>query len=101
MAKEVRITVFVIPQETGDRVSRLAAFVVAPTVSAETVKQELRRRIDPVFLPRPLCFVEALPRNATGKLVRKTSWRATISRTARARAPTSSAPVSRTPAGQL
>jgi acyl-coenzyme A synthetase/AMP-(fatty) acid ligase len=31
----------------------------------------LRARIDAVFLPRPLYFVEALPRNATGKLPRE------------------------------
>ena len=30
----------------------------------------LRDRIDPVFLPRPLILVDALPRNATGKLPR-------------------------------
>jgi acyl-coenzyme A synthetase/AMP-(fatty) acid ligase len=30
----------------------------------------LRERIDPVFLPRPLLFVDALPRNGTGKLPR-------------------------------
>jgi acyl-coenzyme A synthetase/AMP-(fatty) acid ligase len=30
----------------------------------------LRQRIDPAFLPRPLCFVESLPRNETGKLPR-------------------------------
>jgi acyl-coenzyme A synthetase/AMP-(fatty) acid ligase len=29
---------------------------------------ELRERIDPVFLPRPLIFVDRLPRNDTGKL---------------------------------
>jgi acyl-coenzyme A synthetase/AMP-(fatty) acid ligase len=29
---------------------------------------ELRRRIDPVFLPRPLVIVDRLPRNSTGKL---------------------------------
>ena len=29
---------------------------------------ELRRRIDAVFLPRPLLLVAALPRTATGKL---------------------------------
>jgi acyl-coenzyme A synthetase/AMP-(fatty) acid ligase len=27
--------------------------------------------MDPVFLPRPLVFVDALPRNATGKLPRE------------------------------
>ena len=31
----------------------------------------LRECIDPVFLPRPLLFVDALPRNRTGKLPRE------------------------------
>jgi 3-hydroxymyristoyl/3-hydroxydecanoyl-(acyl carrier protein) dehydratase len=30
--------------------------------------EQLRRRIDAVFLPRPLLLVDRLPRNATGKL---------------------------------
>jgi acyl-coenzyme A synthetase/AMP-(fatty) acid ligase len=54
------------PQSTG--VARLAAVVVAPTLSAAQLTEHLRRRIDPVFLPRPLLLVEQLPRNATGKL---------------------------------
>jgi len=29
---------------------------------------ELRKRIDPAFLPRPMLFVDRLPRNSTGKL---------------------------------
>jgi acyl-coenzyme A synthetase/AMP-(fatty) acid ligase len=49
-------------------VSRLAAFVVAPGLSADHILAELRRRIDIAFLPRPLCLVPALPRNALGKL---------------------------------
>ena len=49
-------------------VARLAAVVVAPTLSAAQLTEHLRLRIDPVFLPRPLLFVERLPRNATGKL---------------------------------
>lgn len=49
-------------------VTRVAAFVVAPGLDATTLLEELRRRIDPVFLPRPLMFVERLPRNGTGKL---------------------------------
>ena len=49
-------------------VTRVAAFVVAPELDAATLIEELRRRIDPVFLPRPLVFVERLPRNGTGKL---------------------------------
>jgi acyl-coenzyme A synthetase/AMP-(fatty) acid ligase len=49
-------------------VARVAACVVAPDLDAARVVQELRQRIDPVFLPRPLLFVARLPRNTTGKL---------------------------------
>jgi acyl-coenzyme A synthetase/AMP-(fatty) acid ligase len=52
-------------------VSRLAAFVVAPRLTAAALTAALRERMDPVFLPRPLVFVDALPRNATGKLPRE------------------------------
>ncbi len=49
-------------------IARLAAAAVAPSLDAATLLEHLRRRIDPVFLPRPLLLVERLPRNATGKL---------------------------------
>jgi acyl-coenzyme A synthetase/AMP-(fatty) acid ligase len=49
-------------------IARLTAAVVAPTLSAASLLESLRQRIDPVFLPRPLCLVNRLPRNATGKL---------------------------------
>lgn len=49
-------------------IARLAAAVVAPGLDAGTIVEHLRRRIDPVFLPRPLLMVDRLPRNATGKL---------------------------------
>lgn len=49
-------------------VARLGAVVVAPALSVAALTAELRRRIDPVFMPRPLIMVERLPRNATGKL---------------------------------
>jgi len=49
-------------------IARLAAAVVAPGLSAGTLIKNLRRRIDPVFLPRPLLMVDRLPRNAAGKL---------------------------------
>jgi acyl-coenzyme A synthetase/AMP-(fatty) acid ligase len=61
---------FVISEENDEGRTRLAAFVVAPSLSAQTVISELRKRIDPLFLPRPLCFVKSLPRNPTGKLTR-------------------------------
>ncbi|MEZ0245316.1 MAG: beta-hydroxyacyl-ACP dehydratase, partial [Methylophilaceae bacterium] len=63
---------FYMPDEvTHDHVTRLAACVVAPELDAKTLLKALRERIDPVFLPRPLLFVDALPRNSTGKLPRE------------------------------
>lgn len=62
---------FFMPDETGpDHIARLAACVVAPGMDAPQLLAALREHIDPVFLPRPLLFVEALPRNVTGKLPR-------------------------------
>jgi len=49
-------------------VTRVAALVVAPGLDAAAVTEQLRKRIDAVFLPRPLLFVDSLPRNDTGKL---------------------------------
>jgi acyl-coenzyme A synthetase/AMP-(fatty) acid ligase len=58
---------YFVPESAGPA-GRLAAFVVAPDLAARDVLAALRRRIDSAFLPRPLHFVAALPRNATGKL---------------------------------
>jgi acyl-coenzyme A synthetase/AMP-(fatty) acid ligase len=66
----VRDGVFVMPDEQGEGVTRLMAFVVAPDLTTESLMQALRRRIDAAFLPRPLRLVAALPRNSTGKLPR-------------------------------
>jgi 3-hydroxymyristoyl/3-hydroxydecanoyl-(acyl carrier protein) dehydratase len=52
----------------GTGVSRLTAAVVAPGLTVAHLTGQLRQRIDPVFLPRPLLLVDRLPRNATGKL---------------------------------
>ncbi|MCA3865683.1 MAG: beta-hydroxyacyl-ACP dehydratase, partial [Burkholderia sp.] len=70
--------VFFMPDEAtpahGDTslepVTRLVALVVAPTLAAAGLQRALRERIDPAFMPRPLVFVDALPRNETGKLPR-------------------------------
>lgn len=67
----VKDGVFVASEDAGDRVARLVAFVVAPDVPAESIMNALRRHIDAAFLPRPLVFVDSLPRNATGKLPRE------------------------------
>jgi acyl-coenzyme A synthetase/AMP-(fatty) acid ligase len=63
---------FFVPDAAGDdeREVRLLAFVVAPGRSRADILAGLRARVDPVFLPRPLVLVDALPRNATGKLPR-------------------------------
>lgn len=57
-------------EESHDHVVRLVACVVAPTLTAQQLMTALREHIDSVFLPRPLLFVKALPRNSTGKLPR-------------------------------
>ncbi|MFZ2628034.1 MAG: AMP-binding protein [Rugosibacter sp.] len=63
---------FYMPDETShNHVARLAACVVAPGLDAPHLLAALREQIDPVFLPRPLLFVDALPRNSTGKLPRE------------------------------
>ncbi len=62
---------FYMPDETDhNHITRLAACVVAPGMDAPHLLAVLREHIDPVFLPRPLLFVNALPRNSTGKLPR-------------------------------
>lgn len=61
---------FMPDEEDCDGVTRLAAFVVAPGSTPQEITSALRARIDPIFLPRPLIMLDALPRNATGKLPR-------------------------------
>ena len=57
-------------EEDGAGVRRIAALVVAPGRGEAALLDSLRVSVDPVFLPRPLRCVEALPRNETGKLAR-------------------------------
>ena len=52
-------------------VRRIAALAVAPTLDPEAILAALRDQVDPVFLPRRLRCVAALPRNDTGKLPRQ------------------------------
>ncbi len=64
----VKDGVFHTREAESGRAARLMAFVVAPGLSEGEVLDALRRAIDPVFLPRPLVKVAALPRASTGKL---------------------------------
>ncbi|MGO9931998.1 MAG: AMP-binding protein [Steroidobacteraceae bacterium] len=60
---------FLSEELTGSNgVARLGAAVVAPGLSVAILTEQLRQRLDPVFMPRPLLLVDRLPRNATGKL---------------------------------
>lgn len=61
---------FFVPEPSAEFKQRLAAVVVAPGLAAPAILRALRERIDSAFLPRPLLIVDALPRNATGKLPR-------------------------------
>ena len=64
--------VFFMPDEVQEPITRPLAFAVAPGMTAAEILKELRHYIDPVFLPRPLILLDALPRNAVGKLPRET-----------------------------
>ncbi|MFP5467098.1 MAG: AMP-binding protein [Gammaproteobacteria bacterium] len=67
----VRDGAFFLPREDEEgRVGRLMAFAVAPGRDRQGLLAALRQRIDPIFMPRPLVLVDALPRNSTGKLTR-------------------------------
>ncbi len=63
---------FYLPDDPSERsaigVLRVGAVAVAPGLTIDEVTRELRRRLDSVFMPRPLKLVSALPRNSTGKL---------------------------------
>jgi len=61
---------FLPDEESPEGITRLCAFVVAPGLDNRQLLAALRQRIEPIFLPRPLVFMDALPRNTTGKLPR-------------------------------
>ncbi|HYZ60841.1 MAG TPA: AMP-binding protein [Acetobacteraceae bacterium] len=64
--------IFVVPDDLDQRsTARLLAVVVAPGRSAPSILADLRDRMDPIFLPRRVVHVDALPRNALGKLPRQ------------------------------
>ena len=63
--------VFFMPDDSNGEMKRPLAFVVAPGLRSESILGALRNSVDAVFLPRPLYFVDALPRNTTGKMTRE------------------------------
>ena len=66
----VRDGVFFMPDDSDVATRRPLAFVVAPGLRGEDILAALRHSVDAVFLPRPLYFVAALPRDGSGKLTR-------------------------------
>lgn len=63
--------VFWVPNDNDSKnPQRLQAIVVADGVSDAQIRQQLRQYIDPVFIPRHIVRITALPRSDTGKLVR-------------------------------
>lgn len=59
---------FWLPDDIAEGVVRPVALVVAPTLTARQVIAALRGHLEPAFVPRRVVHVDALPREATGKL---------------------------------
>ena len=73
----VREAVVFQPEVDGvGTIRRVAALVVAPTLTARDVLDRLASAVDSAFLPRPLLIVDRLPRNELGKLPRENLLRA-------------------------
>lgn len=73
----VREAVVFQPEAEGTgTIRRVAALVVAPTLTASEVLERLAPGVDSAFLPRPLVIVHELPRNELGKLPRENLLRA-------------------------
>ncbi|MGQ0586885.1 MAG: AMP-binding protein [Gammaproteobacteria bacterium] len=66
----VRDAVVFVPDPDRDE-ARPAALVEAPGLEAREILAALSAAVDPVFLPRPLRKVDALPRDSLGKLKRE------------------------------
>jgi hypothetical protein len=59
---------FWLPEAAPGEVARPVAFVVAPRLGTVEIVGALRRVLDAAFVPRRVVHVDALPREATGKL---------------------------------
>ena len=64
----VRDGAFVMPKLSSAEAARPFAIVAAPGLTAKALLTALRQRIDPAFIPRRVIMVDALPRDALGKL---------------------------------
>ncbi len=57
--------------DDNNEVSRLTAFVVTDKLTTQQISTALARKVDSVFIPRPIYKVPDLPYNETGKLTRQ------------------------------
>lgn len=65
----VRDGVFCMPQDDEEHdTPRPAAFVVAPELNPADILAAMRLQVAPVFLPRPVIFIDHLQRDANGKI---------------------------------
>jgi acyl-coenzyme A synthetase/AMP-(fatty) acid ligase len=61
--------VFYVPEsDESALITRLQAVAVTTTLSSSQIIAELRKKIDPIFLPRKIRIVANIPRNSTGKV---------------------------------
>jgi acyl-coenzyme A synthetase/AMP-(fatty) acid ligase len=74
---------FWLPDEVAEGVVRPVAFVVAPQLSARHIISALRLRLEAAFVPRRVVHVDALPREATGKLTAQVLRRFALEQLAR------------------
>lgn len=58
------------PNDAEDGNTRLAALVIVIDTTIDHLRQQLKKIIDPIFIPRPFIIVNHLPYNSTGKLPR-------------------------------
>ena len=65
----VEDAVFYLP-DNGNPTERLCLVHSGPALDRAAAEQWLRKRVDPVFLPRSIIRVERLPRGDSGKLPR-------------------------------
>ncbi len=63
---------FWLPDEVAEGIVRTVAFVVSATLTPREVIAALRRHLEPLFVPRRVVMVAALPRVETGKLTAAT-----------------------------
>ncbi|MGV0953805.1 MAG: AMP-binding protein [Fluviibacter sp.] len=63
--------IFFLPSCSSSLQQRLALVYVSETLDESSLKTELKRFIDPVFLPRPILKADEIPRNQTGKILQK------------------------------